>query len=60
MHRETHNAQGQDFLEGNHECACDDSNEKFQGLHVTTKRATHETLHALPNFTPAVLRDRLS
>ena len=60
MHHETCDAQGQDVLEDKYECTCDDANEKFQGLPITTKRATHKMLHVLPNSTLAVVCDELS
>ena len=59
MYHETYDAHGQDVLEGTCEGTCDDANEKFQGLPITAKRATHKMLHVLPNSTPAVVHDEL-
>ena len=60
MCRETHNELGQDILEGKHECTFDDSNEKFQGLPIATKRETHKIIHALTKTVPEVACDELS
>ena len=52
---EAWNVQGKGMLEWKCECV----KEKFQGMNVSTKRASHKMIHSLLNSTPAVARDEL-